>query len=96
MGIIEPVPLNPPTRWCARIVLVPKDNREPRRAVDFNALNNATKRQTHHTKSPFMIAAELPANTKMLVIGMLNAYHAVPTRAEDKNNLTFITPWGQF
>ena len=63
LGIIEPVPLNTPTSWCSRMVIVPKSNGEPRRTVDFKALNEASVRQTHHTKSPFMLASEVPRGT---------------------------------
>ena len=76
------------------MVIVPKTNGEPRRTVDFKALNNASKRQTHNTKSPFILAAEVPANTKKLEVW--NAYHSVAIRAEDKDKLTFITPWGRY
>ena len=76
LGIIKPVPLNTPTTWCARMVVVPKHDGTPRRTVDFKALNNASMRQTHHTRSPFM-AADIPANTKKSV---LNAYHSVAIR----------------
>ena len=53
MGIIEKVPVNTPTDWLSRMVCVPKHNGEPRRTVDFKELNKASKKQTHHTRSPF-------------------------------------------
>ena len=62
LGVIEPVPVNTPVTWCSRMVVVPKHNGEPRRTVDMQALNRASVRQTHHTKSPFMLASAVPAN----------------------------------
>ena len=40
LGIIEKVPLNTPTTWCARMVVVPKHDGSPRRTVNFKALND--------------------------------------------------------
>ena len=39
------------------MICVPKHNGEPRRTVDLQALNRASVRQTHHTKSPFHLAS---------------------------------------
>ena len=50
LGIIEPVPINTPTTWCARMVVVAKHDGSPRRTVAFRALNSTCRRQTHHTK----------------------------------------------
>ena len=95
-GIIEPVPINTPTSWCTRMLIVPKSSGEPRRTVDFKALNDASVRQTHHTKSPFALASEVPRGTVKSVLDVWNAYHSVPIRTEDKDKSTFITPWGRF
>ena len=43
------------------MVVVPKHNKEQRRTVDMQALNKASVRQTHHTRSPFMLASSVPA-----------------------------------
>ena len=91
MGIIEKVPVNTPTTWLSRMVCVPKQNGEPRRTVDFKALNKASDRQTHHTRSPFKMAMDVPKYTKKSVLDVWNAYHAVPIREEDKHKTSFIT-----
>ena len=96
LGIIEPVPINTPTTWCARMVVVAKHDGSPRRTVDFRALNSASQRQTHHTKSPFTLASEVPSNMKKSVLDVWNAYHAVPIKEEDRDKLTFITPWSRY
>ena len=36
MGMIEPVPINTPTSWCARMVVVAKHNGYLRRTVDIS------------------------------------------------------------
>ena len=61
LGVLERVPLNTPTTWCSRMVVVPKQSREPRRTVELQGLNKASVRQTHHTRSPFMVASSVPA-----------------------------------
>ena len=64
MKVIEPVPVGTPVKWCAMMVVVPKYNGEPRHTVDLQAMNRASVRQTHHTKTPFMLASRVPNNTK--------------------------------
>ena len=96
LGVIEPVPINTPVDWCARMLVVPKQDGSPRRTVDFSALNKASKRQTHHTKSPFSLASQVPRDMKKSVLDVWNAYHSVPVREEDQHKLTFITQWGRY
>ena len=76
------------------MVVVAKHDGSPRRTVDFIALNSASQRQTHHQKSPFTIAPEVPSHIKKSVLDVWNAYHAVPIKEEDRDKLTFITIWG--
>ena len=78
------------------MVVVPKHDGSPRRTVDFTKLNEVSKRQTHHTKLPFTLASEVPANMKKSVLDVWNAYHTVPIKEEDTHKLTFITPWGRY
>ena len=96
LGVIEPVPVNTPVTWCSRMVVVPKHNGEPRRTVDMQALNRASVRQTHHTKSPFMLASAVPAGKIKSVLDVWNSFHSVPIVEEDRDKTTFITPWGRF
>ena len=64
--------------------------------MDFTALNKASRRQTHHTKSPFALASQVPRNMTKSVLDVWNAYHSVPVREEDQHKLTFITQWGRY
>ena len=64
LGTIEPVPQGVPTKWCARMVVVPKKDGTPRRTVDLQHLNIATYRETHHVASPFDQASVIPPHTK--------------------------------
>ena len=96
LGVIEPVPLNTPVTWCHRMVTVPKHNGEPRRTVDMQSLNKASVRQTHYTKSPFMLASSVPADKIKSVLDVWNSFHSVPLVEEDRDKTTFITPWGRY
>ena len=68
LGVIEPVPINTPVTWCSRMVMAPKHSGEPRRTVDLQALNRVSVRQTHHTRSPFMLASAIPAGKVKFVL----------------------------
>ena len=96
MGVIEPLLPNEPRNWCARMVVVAKKDVSPRHTVDFQGLNKAAKRQTHHTLSPSHEVSTVPSNTWKSVVDCWNSYHAVKVRDEDKHYLTFITPFGRF
>ena len=54
LGVIEPVPIGEPVKWCHRMVVCAKKNGKPRRTVDLQALNAHATRKTHHTQSPFI------------------------------------------
>ena len=96
LGVIEPVPINTPVTWCHRMVTVPKHNGDPRRTVDMQSLNKASVRQTHPTRSPFMLASSVPAGKTKSVLDVWNSFHSVPLMDEDRDKTTFITPWGRF
>ena len=96
LGVIEPVPVGEPVKWCHRMVVCAKKNGTPRRTVDLQALNAHATRETHHTQSPFHQARSVPHGKLKTVFDAWNGYHSVPLREEDKHLTTFITPWGRY
>ena len=96
LGIIEPVPQGIPTRWCSRMVVVPKKDGTPRRTVDLQNLKKVTHRETHQTPSPFNIVSGVPAGKKKTVLDAWNGYHSVPLSPEARDATTFITEWGRY
>ena len=76
--------------------VVPKHNGNPRRVVDFTALNRISKRQTHPTVKPFNLVAKIPANCIMSKFDCWNGYHLVPVAESDVHYFQFITPWGRY
>uniref|UniRef100_UPI00358E50A7 cingulin-like n=1 Tax=Myxine glutinosa TaxID=7769 RepID=UPI00358E50A7 len=96
LGVLEPVPIGEPITWCHRMVVCAKKNGQPRRTVDFQALNAHATLETHHTPSPFYQARSVPNGKKKTVFDAWNGYHSVPICKEDRHLTTFITPWGRY
>ena len=96
LGIIEPVPVGDPVSWCHPMVICAKKNGQPRRTIDFQALNLHATRETHHTQSPFHQARSVPSDMKKTVFDCWNGYHSIPLHKDDRHLTTFITPWGRY
>lgn len=96
LGIIEPVPAGTPTTWCARMITVPKSDGTPRRTVGLQDLNEATKRETHHTQSPFHLVNTIPTNSLKSKLDAWNGYHSIPLAEWARDETTFITEWGRY
>ncbi|XP_063876921.1 uncharacterized protein K02A2.6-like [Scylla paramamosain] len=95
-GVIEPVPAGEPTEWCARMVVVAKKSGQPRRTVDYQRLNAACRRETHHTPAPFDMVSSVPKHCFKTVADAYCGYHQVRLDEESRSLTTFITPWGRF
>ena len=96
LGVLELVPTGTPTTWCHKMVVCAKKDGEPRRTIDFQALNKHACRETHHTSSPFHLARSVPPNTKKTTCDAWNGYHGVRLRKQDRHFTTFITDWGRY
>ena len=96
LGIIEPVQTGTPTKWCSRMVIMPKEDGSPRRTVDLQELNAATYRETHHTPPPFHQVSAVPTQMKKSVLDAWNGYHSVPLAVDAQDATTFITEWGRY
>ena len=96
LGVIEPVPVNTPVKWCSRMVITPKSDGTPRRVIDFTPINKHAPRQLHHTRSPYAIAAAVPPNKVKTVLDNWHGYHSVPIHPDDRDLTTFITPYGRY
>ena len=96
MGVLEKVEPNTPVTWCHRMVLQRKHNGDPRRTVDLQPLNEACKRQTHHTAPPLQQALTVPHGTLKSTNDAWNGFHSLELREEDKHFTTFITPFGRY
>ena len=96
LGIIEPVPQGTPTTWCTRMVVTAKKSGKPRRTVDLQKLKEATLRETHFTRTPFVIVSVTPCDTYKTVLDAWNGYHSLPLANSARDATTFITEWGRY
>ena len=96
LGIIEPVASTVPTVWCARMVVVPKKDGTPRRTIDFQKLNAASVRHTHHTPTPFQQVIKIPAGVYKTVLDAWNGYHSIELAESARNFFTFLCTQGRF
>ena len=96
MDVIEEVPVNRPADWMSRLVVTPKKDGSPRRTVDLSSLNKACKRQTHHTRSPYHLASDIPRNMKKSCYDAWNGFHSVSLEEQSRQYTKFITQWGAY
>ena len=96
LGIIEPVPQGTPVNWLSRMVVAPKKDGNPRCMVDLQRVNEATKRETHHTRSPHDLVISIPPNHVKTTLDAWNGYHALPLADNARDATSFITEWGWF
>jgi transposase InsO family protein len=95
-GVIEPVPIGEPVRWCSPMVVTAKSDGSPRRTVDLQKLNQQCLRETHHCRSPFWLANQVPHHTKKSVLDATDGFHAIDLDEESRPLTTFITEWGRY
>ena len=97
LGVLERVPLNTPADWQARMVVTAKTDGSPRRVVDYQEINKASPRQTHHTPSPWHLVSSIPGGVRKSCYDAWHGYHSLPLATEaDRAATTFVTPWGRF
>ena len=95
-GVLRQVPAGEATEWCSRMVVTSKKNGQPRRTVDYQPLNAACLRETHHTPAPFDMVSNVPGHTFKTVADAFSGFHQVPLDEESIKLTTFITPWGRY
>ena len=78
------------------MVVTAKSDGSPRRTVDLQKLNQQCLRETHHCKSPFWLANQIPHRTKKSVLDATDGYHAILLDEESRPLTTFITEWGRY
>ncbi|KAK3894918.1 hypothetical protein Pcinc_001366 [Petrolisthes cinctipes] len=78
------------------MVVVAKKSGQPRRTVDYQKLNAACKRETHHTRTPFDLVSGIPRHTYKTTSDAHWGFHQVELQEDSKRLTTFITPWGRY
>ena len=95
-GILRKAPIGEPNDWCMRMVVVRKKNGKLRRAIDFRPLNLVSKREPHHTPTPFEVVSNIPPRMYKTVIDAYNGYHQVELDEDSIPLTTFSTEYGRY
>ena len=95
-GLIELVPVGEATEWCSRMVVVTKKSGQPRRTIDYQQLNAACHRETHHTRTPFDMVSSIPRHVYKTTADAHWGFHQVELEESNRRLTTFITPWGRY
>ena len=96
LGEIEKVPPGVPTKWQARLHVVPKRDGTPRRTVDMRPLNAHSVRETQQFVPPYKQARIAAAGTLRTVTDAWNGYNSVPLVQEDRHLITFFMEYGRY
>ena len=88
LGVIERVPLNTPVKWQSRMVVTAKQNGDPRRCIDFQAVNDCSPRQTHHTVTPWHLVTSIPEGVKKTTFDCWHGYHSLELATEEDREAT--------
>ena len=96
LGVLEKVAENTPTEWCSRMVITSKSDGTPRRVVDYQQVNKACPRQTHHTETPWALVSSVPPNTRKSVVDAWHGFHSVEIYPADRPVTTFLTEYGRY
>ena len=95
-GIIEPVG-DVPSDWCSPLVIVPKQNGQPRVCVDYTMLNKQVHRPLYPLRTPKDAVSSIPAEARIFTtLDAANGYWQLPLDEDSQMLTTFITPWGRF
>ena len=94
--VCEKVPPGVPSVWLSPMLVTMKKSGKVRRVVDYQAVNRASLRETHHTPTPFQLASSIPPNMVKTLLDAWNGYHALPLTEKASNALMFITEWGRY
>ena len=76
--------------------VVPKKDGTPRRTIDFQKLNAATVRHTHHTPPPFQQVVKIPGGMFKTILDAWNGYHSILLAESALSYFTFLTSLGRF
>ena len=96
LGLITPVPPGHPTPWCHRMVPVAKRDGTMRRTQDYHGLNKQSRRETHHTLSPFHAARLVQPDTVKTLFDAWHGYDQMGLHVPDRPLSTFITINGRY
>ena len=90
-------PVTTPTDWCAPIVVVPKEKKDPiRLCEDLTKLNESVWRENYPLPSTDQLLAQLAGATVFTKLDCNSGFHQVPLDEDSQELTTFITSFGRF
>ena len=90
-------PVTSPTRWCAPIVVVPKEKSDAVRiCVDLTKLNEGVLRENFPLPSTDQLLAQLEGAKVFSKLDCNSGFYQIPLAKESEELTTFITPFGRF
>jgi hypothetical protein len=82
--------------WVANLVPVRKKNGEIRLCVDFKNLNKSSRKYNYPLPKMEHILQRVTRASRMSMIDGFSGYNQVSILPEDREKMTFTTPWGTF
>ena len=92
LGVIEKI--EEPTEWCARLVVVPKQNGKVHICVDLTKLNENECHERHPLSAIEQILAQLSGATVFSILDANLGFWQIPLSVESARLTTFISLYG--
>jgi hypothetical protein len=84
------------SEWVANLVPVRKKNGEIRLCVDFRNLNRSSKKDNYPLPKMEHILQRVTGASRISMIDGFSGYNQISVLPEDREKMTFTTPWGTF
>jgi hypothetical protein len=84
------------SEWVANLVLVRKKSGEIRLCVDFRNLNMSSKKDNYPLPKMEHILQRVTGASRISMIDGFSGYNQISVLPEDREKMTFTTPWGTF
>ena len=85
-----------PTKWCAGMVVVPKENGKVRICVDLTHLNRSVLRERHPLPAVEKSLAQLAGAKVFSTLDANSGFWHIPLDRDSALLTTFITPFGRY
>jgi hypothetical protein len=84
------------SKWVANLVPVRKKNGEIKLCVDFKNLNRSSRKDKYPLPKMEHILQRVTGESRMSMIDGFSGYNQIYVLPEDREKMTFTTPWGTF
>jgi hypothetical protein len=82
--------------WVANLVLVRKKSGEIRLCVDFRNLNRSSRKDNYPLPNMEHILQKFIGTSRISMIDGFSGYNQISVMLEDREKISFTTPWGTF